>query len=90
LCPVLLLSKLRSENAAASDRKVMNMRMFLASILCGLIIVEISLRDVFAQSPCDRFPAGSTVTKPEDLYSRDGVLEVEFTYQTAQDSTGKI
>ena len=32
---------------------------------------------------------GSTVGEPEDLYSKDGVLSVDFTYQTYQDETGK-
>src|SRR5215813_6496033 len=43
----------------------------------------------FAQSPCDRFPYGSVVGEPEDLYSTDGVLSVEFTYQTTQGSDGR-
>ena len=43
----------------------------------------------FAQEPCIRYPAGSTVQEPEDLYSKDGVLTVDFTYQTSQDAAGK-
>ena len=42
-----------------------------------------------AQSPCPRYAAGSMVSEPEDLYSKDGVLAVNFTYQTYQDDTGK-
>ncbi|HEY2713830.1 MAG TPA: hypothetical protein VGI60_15050 [Chthoniobacterales bacterium] len=42
-----------------------------------------------AQSPCPRYAAGSMVSEPEDLYSKDGVLAVSFTYQTYQDDTGK-
>jgi FtsP/CotA-like multicopper oxidase with cupredoxin domain len=42
-----------------------------------------------AQSPCPRYVAGSMVSEPEDLYSKDGVLAVNFTYQTYQDDTGK-
>src|SRR5262249_15919479 len=72
-----------------SERKMLKVCMPVGSVLCGLIILGTSQSDVFAQSPCDRFPAGSTVSKPEDLYSKDGVLAVEFTYQTTQDSSGK-
>ena len=42
-----------------------------------------------AQSPCERFPQGSIVQDPEDLYSRNGILKVDFTYQTRQDDYGK-
>jgi FtsP/CotA-like multicopper oxidase with cupredoxin domain len=36
-----------------------------------------------AQSPCERFPQGSVVQDPENLYSKDGLLTVDFTYQTS-------
>jgi hypothetical protein len=62
--------------------------MSVGSVLCGLIILGTSQWNVFAQSPCDRFPAGSTVSQPEDLYSKNGVLAVEFTYQTTQGPFG--
>lgn len=54
---------------------------FAAAQICG-----------FAQNstPCPRFPVGSTITAPEDLYSRHGVLDVKFTYQTATDQNGNI
>ena len=42
-----------------------------------------------AQSPCERFPQGSVVQEPENLYSKDGILKVDFTYQTSQDDYGK-
>src|SRR5579864_4812091 len=41
-----------------------------------------------AQQPCPRFPAGSTVAPPPDLYSQNGVLEVSFTYLTRVDQNG--
>lgn len=41
-----------------------------------------------AQDVCERFPQGSMLTEPEDLYSKDGVLEVNLTYQTRQDDYG--
>lgn len=45
---------------------------------------------VFAQSgsPCPRYAAGSTIVEPEDLYSSNGVLTVNLTYQTRTDSYG--
>jgi FtsP/CotA-like multicopper oxidase with cupredoxin domain len=37
---------------------------------------------------CPRFAAGSAITAPEDLYSKDGVLTVKLTYQTTVDQNG--
>jgi FtsP/CotA-like multicopper oxidase with cupredoxin domain len=41
-----------------------------------------------AAQVCPRFAAGSAVTAPEDLYSKDGVLTVKLKYQTRIDSGG--
>jgi FtsP/CotA-like multicopper oxidase with cupredoxin domain len=41
-----------------------------------------------AQQPCPRFPAGSTLAAPPDLFSDDGVLTVNFTYETRVDQNG--
>jgi FtsP/CotA-like multicopper oxidase with cupredoxin domain len=41
-----------------------------------------------AQQPCPRFPAGSTLTAPPDLFSDGGVLTVSFTYETRVDQNG--
>jgi FtsP/CotA-like multicopper oxidase with cupredoxin domain len=41
-------------------------------------------------TPCPRFEAGSLIQEPENLYSRQGVLEVFFSYQTRLDSDGNI
>jgi FtsP/CotA-like multicopper oxidase with cupredoxin domain len=41
-----------------------------------------------ASTPCPRFDAGVKIQEPEDLYSRNGVLEVTFSYQTRLDSNG--
>ena len=45
---------------------------------------------VFAQSgsPCPRYTAGSTIVEPEDLYSSNGALVVNLTYQTRTDQYG--
>ena len=37
---------------------------------------------------CPRFAAGSVITAPEDLYSKDGLLTVKVTYQTTVDANG--
>ena len=39
-------------------------------------------------SPCPRFPVGSPITAPQDLFSEHGVLRVNFTYQTTVDQNG--
>ena len=37
---------------------------------------------------CPRFQPGSVITQPEDLFSQDGVLMVNFTYNTRMDDEG--
>jgi FtsP/CotA-like multicopper oxidase with cupredoxin domain len=59
------------------------------TIFSGLAILALT-QIGFTQDVCERFPQGSTVTEPENLYSKDGVLEVNFTYQTREDEFGKI
>ena len=44
----------------------------------------------FGQSnPCPRFPAGSTVRNPPNLYSHDGSLTVDLAYNTVTDADGR-
>lgn len=40
-------------------------------------------------NPCPRFPAGSVIHQPPALFSHDGVLNVQFSYQTRTDSVGR-
>jgi FtsP/CotA-like multicopper oxidase with cupredoxin domain len=40
-------------------------------------------------NPCQRFAAGSTVQNPPALFSQNGVLNVQFSYQTIPDSAGR-
>ena len=68
----------------------MNKADTLKRILGGLALLASTQVGLEAQDVCERFPQGSTVTQPEDLYSKDGVLEVNFTYQTREDEFGKI
>src|ERR1700683_423141 len=39
---------------------------------------------------CARFPAGSVVHNPPALFSRNGSLAVNFSYQTRTDADGRI
>ncbi|MGD0940938.1 MAG: multicopper oxidase domain-containing protein [Terracidiphilus sp.] len=40
-------------------------------------------------NPCPRFAAGSTVANPVALYSSNGILAVNFSYQTRTDAAGR-
>jgi FtsP/CotA-like multicopper oxidase with cupredoxin domain len=53
-------------------------------VVWGLLVPVCAL----AQQPCPRFPAGSTLAAPPDLFSDDGVLRVNFTYETRVDQNG--
>lgn len=54
------------------------------------VFLSMSASSSFAQSgqPCPRFAPGSTIVEPENLYSRNGVLTVDFSYQTRVDENG--
>lgn len=58
-------------------------------VSAALVLVVIQIYG-FAQgsNPCPRFPVGSSITAPEDLFSRNGTLQVNFTYETAIDQNG--
>jgi FtsP/CotA-like multicopper oxidase with cupredoxin domain len=64
----------------------------ISSILFGAVIFAAAQTFASAQgvststTPCPRFAPGSTIVPPEDLFSRDGVLTVNFKYLTMQDS----
>lgn len=57
-------------------------------LLLGALILAMLGTYASAQDTCPRFPAGSTVTQPEDLFSQNKVLIVNFTYQTFVDENG--
>ena len=40
-------------------------------------------------NPCSRFTAGSAIHNPPALYSQNGVLNVQFSYQSTTDSVGR-
>jgi hypothetical protein len=58
------------------------------TILSGLTILALTQVGL-TQDICERFPQGSFVTEPENLYSTTG-FGVNFTYQTREDDFGKI
>src|SRR5437868_4124792 len=80
--------RVHSHHGAASERAIGTTYRLIGLILCGLALLAISPTCLFAQGKCERFPAGSTVSEPEDLYSENGVLKVDFTYQMSHDSYG--
>jgi FtsP/CotA-like multicopper oxidase with cupredoxin domain len=60
------------------------------SSLCALAQTTSSLMAVKpVANPCQRFAAGSTVHQPAALFSQNGVLNVQFSYQTTTDSVGR-
>jgi hypothetical protein len=60
-------------------------------ILCGAIVLRVFfVRPVPAQqaaNPCPRFQPGSDVTQAPDLFSHDGVLDVDLNYYTTVNPT---
>jgi FtsP/CotA-like multicopper oxidase with cupredoxin domain len=56
------------------------------------LLVSLLLTPVFCKAatstPCPRFDVGSLLQEPENLYSKNGKLEVSFSYQTRIDSSG--
>ncbi len=70
------------------------------TVLLGLVVLVFVPGCVFAQTttpspvppaanPCSRFTAGSAIHNPPALYSQNGVLNVQFSYQTTTDSVGR-
>ncbi|HKV54610.1 MAG TPA: multicopper oxidase domain-containing protein [Candidatus Binataceae bacterium] len=59
-------------------------------LLLGLMMT-LALPSVRADAAdvCPRFAAGSVVSEPPDLFSRNGVLQVDLAYQTQTDSAGR-
>src|ERR1700728_4812560 len=61
-----------------------------ARVVSAAFIFLLAQFCIFAQtaSPCPRFPVGSSITQPQDLFSEHGVLRVSFTYETTVDQNG--
>ncbi len=76
----------------------------LCSLLCSFVFLAVP-SCIFAQAaastsaapaaiapvpnPCPRFAPGSVIHQPAALFSRNGVLSVQFSYQTRPDSVGR-
>jgi FtsP/CotA-like multicopper oxidase with cupredoxin domain len=59
-------------------------------LMLVIAFLAVSVAASLAQSqPCPRFAAGSVVQPPPDLYSQNGVLTVNFNYETTTDSVGR-
>jgi len=52
------------------------------------LLIALGLGLAYGASPCPRFPAGSVIAQPQDLFSTHGVLTVNFTYETTVDQYG--
>src|SRR5579863_1744778 len=61
-------------------------RLRLATLALGLALPICAVAQ--PMQPCPRFPAGSALVPPPDLFSDDGVLRVNFTYLTRVDQNG--
>jgi FtsP/CotA-like multicopper oxidase with cupredoxin domain len=57
-------------------------------ILAGVWFAQKELKKT-SGGPCPRFAPGSSVSEAPDLYSKDGFLLVNLSYNTAKDSTGR-
>jgi FtsP/CotA-like multicopper oxidase with cupredoxin domain len=69
----------------------------LLRILFGTAILAMVQLSALAQTPvapvpnpCPRLAAGGVVPEPPDLFSRNGVLSVKFSYQETTDSVGRL
>jgi FtsP/CotA-like multicopper oxidase with cupredoxin domain len=66
----------------------------IAGVFLGAIIFAVAQVCAYGQGvstssvPCPRFAPGSTITEPEDLFSQNGRLTVNFKYFTYLDSNG--
>jgi len=60
-------------------------------VLSFLVAVAIPVAAAAGTSNgCARFPVGSTISEPENLFSQNGVLRVNLTYQTSLDTNGNV
>src|ERR1700722_15759602 len=61
-----------------------------ARVVSAVFVFAIVQICSFAQnaSACPPFPAGSSITQPQDLFSEHGVLRVNLTYETTVDQNG--
>jgi FtsP/CotA-like multicopper oxidase with cupredoxin domain len=60
----------------------------LVSLCVWLSVCCLPVTSSAANTVCPRFAPGSVVTQPEDLFSRNGVLNVTLDYETTVDDNG--
>jgi hypothetical protein len=67
----------------------------MSHILAGLIVFAVTQLPGFAQTnanksnPCPRLATGSTVHNPPSLFSQNGLLTVNLSYNTTTDAAGR-
>lgn len=72
------------------NRRILVALTTLAVLLLALPIVAFAQTPVApVANPCTRFTAGSVVHNPPALFSSNGVLNVQFSYQSVTDSVGR-
>jgi len=67
----------------------MKKRLLSAAIVFVVAPTCVSGQTTIGNNPCLRFAAGSTVQNPSNLFSRNGALTVDFSYNTRVDSGGR-
>src|ERR1700685_3843357 len=62
-------------------------RAFVAALIVSVTAAS-GICSAQIASPCTRYPVGSVITQPQDLFSSNGVLSINFTYETQPDASG--
>jgi hypothetical protein len=65
------------------------------ALLCLASIVSVpgsyaAVSETSNRGTCPRYPAGSSLVEPKDLFSSHGILQVSFTYETRVDEYGNV
>ncbi|HLW55641.1 MAG TPA: multicopper oxidase domain-containing protein [Candidatus Angelobacter sp.] len=73
----------------------MNRRISVVLTVFAVLLLALPAANLAAQTvapvanPCPRLAAGSVVSNPAALFSQNGVLNVQFSYQSVTDSVGR-
>src|SRR5580698_5558242 len=57
-------------------------------LFAGAVLVSTQICGLAQGSTCPRYPVGSPIVAPQDLFSQNGILQVNFTYRTRVDHDG--
>jgi len=64
-------------------------RFLMTAALAAIALLAITgTSRAVSSNPCPRFAVGSNIVEPEDLFSQNGTLTVNFSYQTFVDADG--